>query len=91
MILHDAKIPESDERQDIKIPLDKHGRMLINWIHSNYYNSFRHVPVYMLYNLDLAEKLILDNLLKIQEADLQKKMRTTFSTRLISRTNTKPL
>ncbi len=70
LILHDAKIPESDERQDIKIPLDKHGRMLINWIHSNYYNSFRHVPVYMLYNLDLAEKLILDNLLKIQEADL---------------------
>lgn len=70
LILYGAKIPGSTEREDIKIPLDKHGRMLINWLHKNYYDSFRHVPVFLLYNLDLAERLIIENLLKISNTDL---------------------
>ncbi|MCI6443210.1 CHASE2 domain-containing protein [Treponema sp.] len=70
LIVYGAKVPGKEERQDIKIPLDKHGRMLINWLHGNYYESFRHVPVYMLYNLDIAERLIIDNLAAINEANL---------------------
>ncbi|WP_407399740.1 CHASE2 domain-containing protein [Treponema sp.] len=70
LILYGCKVPGHEEKQDIKIPLDKHGRMLINWLHGNYYESFRHVPVYMLHNLDLAERLIIENLAKINNANL---------------------
>ena len=33
LTVHNAKVPGKDERVDIKIPLDEHGRMLINWQH----------------------------------------------------------
>ena len=70
IILQGLKNPNSDSRYNISIPLDKHGRMLINWLHESYVDSFRHVPAYLLYNLDLAEKLIIENLADIKNADL---------------------
>ena len=33
LILKNAKFPGDDQAQDIKIPLDEHGKMLINWQH----------------------------------------------------------
>lgn len=66
-ILKGLKIPGKEERTDITIPVDKNGRMLINWLHRPYEESFVHVPAYLLYNLDLAEELIntcISNVLK---------------------------
>ena len=70
LILHGVKMPGKDEREDMKIPLDSHGRMLINWLHGNYYESFTHVPVFMLYNLELAEELIVKNITALTNANL---------------------
>lgn len=70
IILHGLKNLNGDTRSTITIPLDQHGRMLINWLHETYVDSFRHVPAYMLYNLDLAEKMIAEKLADIKNTDL---------------------
>lgn len=59
LLVKGALLPGQTERCDIKIPLDAHGRMLINWLHKPYMDSFAHVPAYMVYNLDRAEQLVL--------------------------------
>jgi len=48
---------EDETRQDLVIPLDNHGRMMINWPHKNYTESFRHISFYRLY---LHDKLLSD-------------------------------
>ena len=65
IILKNAIIPNKDgslseKRGDIKIPLDHHGRMLINWFHSVYKDSFngQHESIQFLYKLDRMEKNI---------------------------------
>ena len=65
LTLKNAYIPNtdgtlSDKKGDIKIPLDKHGRMLINWYHSVYKDSFKgkHESIQFLYKLDQMEKNI---------------------------------
>ncbi|WP_407400220.1 CHASE2 domain-containing protein [Treponema sp.] len=69
-ILKGLKIPGNEERIDIKVPVDRYGRMLINWLHKTYEESFSHVPAYLLYNLDLAESRIVDCLSKAASEDL---------------------
>lgn len=59
LVLKGALFPGKEQREDLKIPLDENGRMLINWHHSHYEESFRHVPVYMVLDLDRLEKNIL--------------------------------
>ena len=63
-ILRGLKFPNEENRRDIKIPVDKHGRMLINWLHCDFEKSFSHVPAFLLYNIDLAEKLVFENIAK---------------------------
>lgn len=63
------KLGKNGERIDIKVPLDRNGRMLINWSKTNYGKSFIHCPVYMIYNLDLEENLIKENLSAFSQAD----------------------
>ncbi|MGN0729829.1 CHASE2 domain-containing protein [Treponema sp.] len=70
VVLHGLKYPESETRFDISIPVDKNGCMMINWLHEGYEESFRHVPAYLLYNLDLAEKLVIEKLAETKRADL---------------------
>lgn len=70
LVLHGAKMSENDERKDVMIPLDGHGRMLVNWLHGNYHESFTHVPAFTLYDLDQSENLIVRNLSNLTNADL---------------------
>ncbi len=60
----------SDKRFDITVPLDSRGRMIINWLHTDYVSSFRHIPTYVLYNLDKAEIYIQELLETISKSDL---------------------
>lgn len=53
-----ALMPGSEKRRDIVIPLDSHGRMLINWLHKEFKDSFRHESVYFLYQINQMEKNI---------------------------------
>jgi len=39
-------------RKDVVIPLDNHGKMMINWPHKSYTESFRHISFYRLYQHD---------------------------------------
>ena len=55
LLLHDAHIPGEEKPVDIQIPLDEKGRMLINWQHGEYADSFRHESVMFLYLLDQLE------------------------------------
>lgn len=65
LIIKNALLPKKDgslseNRGDIKIPLDRNGRMLINWQHSIYKNAFdgQHESIQFLHNLDRMEKNI---------------------------------
>lgn len=62
LILRGALFPGKEKREDIKIPLDENGRMMINWQHSTYNDSFRHVPVYMVLDLDKLEHDTIESL-----------------------------
>ena len=55
VILYNCLYPNSETRENVIIPLDKHGRMLINWIKPDYDNSFRHVSLSDTYKLDCIE------------------------------------
>jgi class 3 adenylate cyclase/CHASE2 domain-containing sensor protein len=62
LIVHNALLPGSKERTTIRIPLDEHGRMMINWLHSSFPDSFRHESVMFLNELDKTEANIVLNL-----------------------------
>ncbi len=55
LVLSGVHLPQSNEATTITIPLDEKGRMLINWQHGEYADSFRHESVMFLYLLDLLE------------------------------------
>ncbi len=71
LIVRGLKWPGQEERRDIKIPLDKYGRLVINWLHEEYGDSFIHVPAYLFYNLDLVENLIVEQLDSVKPAVLE--------------------
>ncbi|MCI5523324.1 MAG: adenylate/guanylate cyclase domain-containing protein [Spirochaetia bacterium] len=62
LILKNAHLPGKSKPVNIKIPLDKNGRMYINWIHESYEETFSHVPVFYIYNLSVLEKNIFQEL-----------------------------
>lgn len=70
LIVHGALLPGSKKRTDIRIPLDRHGRMLINWLHEAQGKSFRNESVLFLKQLDLMEDNILAGLKYIQSNKL---------------------
>lgn len=59
LLLSGALFPGKETREDIKIPLDDNGYMLINWQHKGYADSFRHVPIYYILQLDSLESSII--------------------------------
>lgn len=72
IILKNALIPGTDERKDIKIPLDNNGQMLINWQHeekstAEKFYGFNYEHVYTILQLDYIEKNILQNLERMEE------------------------
>ena len=69
LVLHGALFPGKEKREDIKIPLDENGRMMINWQHSTYNDSFRHVPVYMVLDLDKLEASVVKSLHSLVQSD----------------------
>lgn len=70
LTLYGAKIPGSGDRRNIKIPLDKNGRMIINWLHQTYANSFKHAPVFNFNYVNMEEKQILSDLNALLNADV---------------------
>ncbi len=51
LILRNAQITDGS-RKDIEIPLDRTGKMMINWPAKNYVESFRHISFFHLYRHD---------------------------------------
>lgn len=64
LILKKCVLPNKPNREDIRIPLDENGRMLINWLHTDFKDSFRSESVMFLIQLDQME-LDIYNLIKI--------------------------
>ncbi|MCQ2576897.1 MAG: CHASE2 domain-containing protein [Treponema sp.] len=62
LICHDALFPGETTRQNLKIPLDKNGRILINFIHEKMRNSFKQIPVLNIKRLDWSEERIVSNI-----------------------------
>ena len=56
LIVKNAKDPETGRRGDIKIPLDPHGRMLINYRHGSCDESFKNDSVINLSGKDIRER-----------------------------------
>ncbi|WP_407425057.1 CHASE2 domain-containing protein [Treponema sp.] len=48
--------------KDISIPLDSDGKMIINWLHSLFIDSFRHESMFFLAQLDELEKNVVTEL-----------------------------
>lgn len=65
LVLKDALMPGKTEREDITIPLDAHGRMLINWMHKSYGDSFKHLEVVNFKYLNDSEEQIKNLLAEI--------------------------
>ncbi len=65
LIVKNAKNPDTGKRSDIKIPLDPHGRLLINFRHGSCDASFKNDSVINLINLDITESQILTVLANI--------------------------
>ena len=59
LILTNAKLPNSEFIQDLKIPLDPLGCILINYRKGNIYDSFNSEPVIGLIQLDTLENQII--------------------------------
>ena len=62
LILHNAFYPGASAPEDVVIPLDEHGRMLINWLHCPFGESFRHESMSFFKQLDVLEDDIETNL-----------------------------
>ena len=58
LTIKNALYPDASERVDVHIPLDEHGRMLINWIPDNFRDSFKNESMLFLHDLDKKEKTI---------------------------------
>jgi len=73
LTLAGALFPGKTEREDVKIPLDEHGRMMINWVHTSFGKSFRHESLLFLKQLDWIESDIYRNLQNIKAYSLRGK------------------
>lgn len=80
LIIKDALIPGETERRNIKIPLDEHGRMLINWVKTMFNERdsrtgdlkyFKSEPVYFLKYLDTLESSFISNLRTLLDSPLR--------------------
>lgn len=58
LVLHNALFPDSEKRETLSIPLDSHGRMLINWLHEDIGHSFKNESLVFLRDLDSLESNI---------------------------------
>ena len=61
LILRGA-LKKNGEREDIKIPLDQNGCMLIHWAPGNYTDSFKHESVMIINQLLECEEALLANI-----------------------------
>ena len=69
LILKDA-LKKDGTRQDIKIPLDPNGCMLIHWTPGEYVDNFKHESVMIVNQLLECESAILANLSEFTRVDL---------------------
>lgn len=71
--LINANVPQNKFSEtkicNISIPLDEKGRMLVNWQHSDFMDSFKHDSVCLITQLDDIEKNIYSILIQIDEID----------------------
>jgi adenylate cyclase len=66
LIVHGALLPGREKRTDIRIPLDRHGRMLVNRGHKAQKKTFRNESVLFLEQLDSMENNMVNSLKFIQ-------------------------
>ena len=59
LIVKNAKNPYTGKRKDLKIPLDPHGRLLINYRRGSSDKSFKNDSIINLINLDTIEEQIM--------------------------------
>lgn len=67
LIIKNAKNLKNGNRSDIKIPVDAHGRLLINYRHGSSDASFKNDSIINLVNMDILESQIITFLSHIAE------------------------
>ena len=66
LVVKNALFPGEENRRDISIPLDSHGRMLINWIPNNFVTSFKSDSVLFLIDIDRVEENLIEQLKNLE-------------------------
>lgn len=66
LVVKNALFPGEEKRRDISIPLDSHGRMLINWIPNNFVTSFKSDSVLFLIDIDRVEENLIEQLKNLE-------------------------
>lgn len=66
LILENVTFPNSSTKENLVIPLDSDGNMLINWIKKDFNNSFNNESVLFLHELDNFEKEIIKTLRNLE-------------------------
>ncbi len=64
-------LPGSDTRKNIRIPVDEHGRMYINWLHKDFTKSFRHESLLWLAQLDQMEENLVHAISSLRDYGLK--------------------
>jgi adenylate cyclase len=63
-------LTDGDSRQDLEIPLDRSGMMMINWPAKSYTDSFRHISFFFLYKHDRLLSDLVYNMRLLDEQGL---------------------
>ena len=71
MIIKNALIPGNEKREDISIPLDSGGQMLINWIPEKFSNSFKNDTIYWVIYIDEIEDNLISNLKTLESVKIR--------------------
>ena len=69
--LVDVLIPGTEKRKNIRIPVDEHGRMYINWLHKEFTSSFRHESLLWLAQLDQMEENMVNAIASLRDYGLK--------------------
>lgn len=72
LTIKNALFPNETTRRDVTIPLDSHGRMLINWTKTPFAAAFKNESVLFLLDLDQKEKTIADLLKTFSDFEIGK-------------------
>ncbi len=68
LVLEGARMPDESEPRDVEIPLSHDGRLMVNWPHSRFHDSFRQTSYRHIHDYESAMERMYSNLAQMDQA-----------------------